>query len=562
MTRKSGQSNSEPVRSDGLSDAIASLGGSNGLQNPYTGMGTARDKTTYTSVATQRYLQEQELNDLYNIWLPRKVVDLIADEVTREGWQVVFGGKDAKAEEVPGVEQALDDLETYYIFNEAIKTARHFGGCGVVLYINDGRGSDEPVDESNIQEITGMGVVDRWRLLPSANDYARGTASNPEFYVIYSEYGREQVTIHHSRVLRFEGLRVPYRERQRNQGWGLSVLQPIYDSFRFYFSGINSASAMLTEFDLFVHKVKGLANLLAAGKETEVRGRLTTNEMSRSVYRGMVIDADKEEVNFMSRSLGGVSEIIKALKNDVVAASGIPHTLLFGESPSGLGATGRSEERDFAKMCHSYQEQHIRRPLQQLLMYLFKSKNGPTRGRVPRNWDIRFRPLFILNEREESDLRARTAATDLRYIQAGVLTPQEIAMSRFGGANYSIETVMDWNLRNPDGSLKDGVLPINQPGNMPGGGKDPTNNEQGSLEMEGQKTETTGRMGLNEDRADSTPVLKAKGKPLSTRQLNQIAEVDEEDIQLAVEDWKKSAPSRFTTLLEADIVESANEEAQ
>lgn len=552
----------EVVRSDGLSDAVASLGGSNGLENSLTGMGTSRDKSTYTKVATQRYLQEQELNDLYNVWLPRKVVDLIADEVTREGWQVVFGGKDAKAEEVPGVEQALDDLETYYVFNEAIKTARHFGGCGIVLFINDGRDSEEPVNEANIQSITGMSVVDRWRLLPSAMDFARGTANNPEFYVIYSEYGRDQMTIHNSRVLRFEGLRIPYRDRQRNQGWGLSCLQPLYDSFRFYFSGMNSSASMLAEFDLFVHKVKGLANLLAAGKEAEVRNRLAANEMSRSIYRGMVIDAEREEVEFMSRGFGGVSEILKALKNDVVAASGIPHTLLFGESPSGLGATGRSEERDFAKLCHSYQEQHIKKPLQKLLMYLFKSKNGPTRGRVPRNWDVRFRPLFILNEREESDLRARTAATDLRYIQAGVLTPQEVAMSRFGGANYSIETVMDWNLRNPDGSLKDGVLPTAQPGTMPGGGADPTNNEKGSLEMEGQKTEGGGRMGLNEDRADSTPIVEVKGKPLSARALNKLADIDEEDIQLAVDDWKKNAPTRFSDLLEADTLESAQEGSQ
>jgi hypothetical protein len=195
-------------------------------------------------------------------------------------------------------------------------------------------------------------------------------------------------------------------------------------------------------------------------------------------------------------------------------------------------------------------------------MYLFKSKNGPTRGRVPRNWDVRFRPLFILNEREESDLRARTAATDLRYIQAGVLTPQEVAMSRFGGANYSIETVMDWNLRNPDGSLKDGVLPTAQPGTMPGGGADPTNNEKGSLEMEGQKTEGSGRMGLNEDRADSTPIVEVKGKPLSARALNKLADIDEEDIQLAVDDWKKNAPTRFSDLLEADTLESAQEGSQ
>ena len=81
--------------------------------------------------------------------------------------------------------------------------------------------------------------------------------------------------------------------------------------------------------------------------------------MSKSIYRGYAIDAEKEELSFVGRQFGGVAEILEKLRIDVIAASGIPHTLLFGQSPSGLGATGRSEERDFAKTCHHYQEQKL-----------------------------------------------------------------------------------------------------------------------------------------------------------------------------------------------------------
>jgi hypothetical protein len=43
--------------------------------------------------------------------------------------------------------------------------------------------------------------------------------------------------------------------------------------------------------------------MLAAGKEKDVRDRLVLNDMSKSVYRGYAIDAEKEELEFISRNL-------------------------------------------------------------------------------------------------------------------------------------------------------------------------------------------------------------------------------------------------------------------
>jgi hypothetical protein len=222
--------------------------------------------------------------------------------------------------------------------------------------------------------------------------------------------------------------------------------------------------------------------MLAAGKESSIRDRLQVNDMSKSIYRGYAIDAEKEELEFISRNFGGIGEILEKLRVDIIGASKIPHTVLFGESPGGLGSTGRSEERDFAKTLADYQSVHFKRPVKQLMELIMLSKEGPTKGELPESWRISFNPLFELNEREMADVRARVAAVDGRYIQLGVLSPREVADARYGGSEWSMELTLDPSVvRELPQAAGSGKMAV------PPGGRDPMNEENGTLPMEGSR---------------------------------------------------------------------------
>jgi len=454
-----------------------------GLVNALTGMGTSRDKSQYTGSTPIVFLTQEELENLYSEWIPKRIVDIVAEQSTRKGFKVLFGGEGAAAEEVTGIEQVIEDLYILENLGLASKNARLFGGSVILLYIDDGRSADQPVDYRNIRSIEGMEVLDRWQIAPMISEESLYDYSKATYYQIISGDLIRQpqlVNIHKDRILRFDGEWLPYRIRQRNYGWGMSTLQSVYDSFRFYSTGISSAATLLTEFDIFVHKLRGLSSMLAAGKEKDVRDRLVLNDMSKSIYRGYAIDAEKEELEFISRNFGGVGEILEKLRIDIIGASQIPHTILFGESPGGLGSTGRSEERDFAKHLGDYQSTHYKRPLQKLMKMIMLSKEGPTQGKLPESWRIKFNDLFELNEREKADVRARVAAVDGRYIQLGVLHPQEVADARYGGSEWSMELTLDPSLPRE--------LP-QQGGGMkvPPGGRDPLNEENGTLPMDGSR---------------------------------------------------------------------------
>lgn len=473
----------------------ATAGGlrTDGLANALTGMGMrGRDKSLSTNPQPIVFLAQEDLEALYGEWLPRRIVDIYAEQATRKGFKVLFGGEGAAAEEVVGIEQVIEDMHILEHFMLAAKNSRLYGGAVLLLYIDDGRAADQPVDKNKIYAIEGMEVLDRWQIAPVINEENLYDYSKATYYQIISGdlIRQPQLTyIHKDRILRFDGDWLPYRIRQRNYGWGMSSLQTVYESFKHYWTGLNSAATLLSEFDIFVHKIRGLSQMLAAGKEKDVRDRLVLNDMSKSVYRGYAIDAEKEELAFISRNFGGVGEILEKMRVDIIGASKIPHTVLFGESPSGLGSTGRSEERDFAKTLADYQQATFHRPLKKLIEYIMLSRTGPTNGRVPESWRVSFNNLFELNEREKADVRARVAAVDGRYIQLGVLSPKEVADARYGGTEWSMELTLDPSVvrelptQGGGSSTQEGGEKMK----VPPGGRDPLDEENGTLPMDGSR---------------------------------------------------------------------------
>jgi hypothetical protein len=391
------------------------------------------------------------------------------------------------------------------------------------MYVEDGRRPNEPINWNTIEGISGIEAVDRWYLKPKVS-FPIGRLSRPAMYELQIEDidSTSPIEIHPDRVLRIPGRRMPLRQQQLNDGWDLSELQFIFDSVARYTTGQSGVLQVLQDLDVFVHKIKGLAALLASGKKQAVIDRLEVNNIARSQYRGYAVDADKEDIGFQARTCNGLGDILSSLRDELIGATGFPATILFGESPKGIGATGRSEERDFSRTIESYRDRTLRRPLMTLSRVLLMSKSGPTNGQVPKEWFVNFPSLFVLNERETADLRARVAAADYRYWVMGVVTSAEIAMSRFGGAEYSTDTNLDMTFREPDGTLNDDKIEellrvqgkidpedqlemqmtqaqakVSGPAGIRGLSKtgersDPTNNEEGSMDIDGTKSVSSG----------------------------------------------------------------------
>jgi hypothetical protein len=115
----------------------------------------------------------------------------------------------------------------------------------------------------------------------------------------------------------------------------------------------------------------------------------------------------------------------------------MPVTVLFGESPAGLNATGASEIRNYYDRIKSRQKTDLLPQLRQVIRLLMLAKRGPTKGKLPDKWSVTFRPLWQPTEGEIADAYSKFAAGDAANVNAQILEPEEIAISRYGGRKFS-----------------------------------------------------------------------------------------------------------------------------
>jgi len=421
------------------------------LLNVLTGMGMAtRDKTLATSVRAQYLLPRPDLENLYMSGIPRRYVDSIADEMLRHLVTISLGTNEdpETAKIIPAFEEYLKVSQFHRRLIEVIKLQRLYGGAGMVMLVDDGLDASEPVDPKRIRAVRDFIPFSRWELIPyniTAVDY-----SKPDIYrLTTSQRINEQqsasivsIDIHHTRVARFDGLYLPWQQRINNQGWGQSVLQLIWESYKRYESAVSGLETLTSDADLFVHKMPGLFQRIAAGNESDLRKRMEVNNLSRSVYGGMALDKE-EEVQFISRNLTGVATALEPFIKDLQAVTGWPASILMGDSPGGLGKEGRLEERVWSSLVEQWQEVYCRDPITQIFSYILASREGPTRGKLPESWKVHFPSVYTETALDKAQLRSQMATVDTAYVNLGVLTPLEVRTSRFGGTDYSIETTLN-----------------------------------------------------------------------------------------------------------------------
>jgi hypothetical protein len=97
----------------------------------------------------------------------------------------------------------------------------------------------------------------------------------------------------------------------------------------------------------------------------------------------------------------------------------MPFTRLFGQSPTGLGATGEGEMKQWHEKVKQNQERKLRNPLQRLFAVMSMSSLGKP---LPDDFGFEFRNLQEMSEKEKSEIakstvEAVTAAVDANLIK-------------------------------------------------------------------------------------------------------------------------------------------------
>jgi len=437
-----------------------------GWQNFITHVGTGYDKTTRNQFIPAGHNQRQPFFEelVRGDDMAARCVEVIPDEMTREWMNVRIQG-DREAEEA--IMAKLDDMNLQQKTNGSLIDANSFGGAGWILGVDDGtRDLSIPLNEKAIRSFDWVNPLTPRELVAQSYyaDPTKAKYGDVEYYRIQATTipqgtllgvngqplmaaNLSSLIIHESRVIRFEGVRTSNYDKQRNFGWGDSILNRVLRVIEQFQMGYNSAAILLQDFMYAIYKIKGFADLIVTNNASAVLDRLSLIEQARSMIRATVMDADGEEYERKTTSLAGFPEMLDKFMERLAAAVNIPVTLLMGQAPAGLNATGDSDIRWFYDKVAAWQRTKLLPILNRIAKLVFLSRSGPTSGKEPENWSIRFNPLWQLTELEKGQLRFTQAQADQIYVNTQVLRPEEVAISRFGGDEYSTDTHIDVDTR-------------------------------------------------------------------------------------------------------------------
>jgi phage-related protein (TIGR01555 family) len=206
----------------------------------------------------------------------------------------------------------------------------------------------------------------------------------------------------------------------------------------------------MTDFKQDVLSISGSAEKLAGDKVSKgspLLKRARAIQQTRSVTRMLVIDKETETFGREVVSVAGLAEVLQQFSLRLAAAADMPVTLLMGQSPAGLSATGASDIRFFYDRIASIQRRILLPRVKKLIRLLFLASDGPTGGEEPERWTVTMNSLYQLSASEEATRRLAIAQADAIYLTNQVTNPEEVAVSRFGGADYSAETTIDFEGR-------------------------------------------------------------------------------------------------------------------
>ena len=389
-----------------------------GFANIAKGIGGKKDVLQNTSFIrtsinlSKNYDLAEELY-LYN-WLVGNIADIPANEITREWCEI---SSTNQKEDLKKVLDLFKKLELKQKIKTTHAFADLFGGCALYMVVNDGQSQDKPLNIQNIRRnsFQKLRVLEPSYLIPMVTGI-----EEPELYQLFGING-ENLVIHKSRLLIFKGLETTQRKKVELNYWGGSKVQRSIEPIIGSDTAINAIVNMLTETNVNVYKLDGLTDLAIDDADEDAIKRIQIIDTMKSYLNALVLDA-KDDFVKVNNDFKDLHQIDNATLIRVSGSAEIPATLLFGKSPDGMNATGSADFRAFYNRCKRIQTDKVEPKLEILITVASMSENGKTIEDAVITWN----PLEQETKKEIADTRKVDADTDAVYINANVITKEEV----------------------------------------------------------------------------------------------------------------------------------------
>lgn len=402
--------------------------------NNITGLGGPADRSTGLQFQ-DIFLSAPRLETIYRVsWAAAKAIDAPVDDMWTPGR--IWTGRNEAA--IEAMRMAEAELDVHQQLTGAMKAGQLFG-TALLIIVERNRGLEEPLDLEAIEPggIANLLVTSRFNAgirswvidvhmprygRPYLYDYSPRVSHSPRYLV------------HHSRVLRFDGIAATETEGWQTQerDWGFSRLTRAINQIAREESAQVSANQLLDEASIQVVKMHGIKQAIRGRPDMDDPTLAELGEaanLNKSLFRIMFVDGEDDTAR-LTVNFSGIPDLLEKKQKRLAAIFDIPVTRFLGESPRGLNATGESDARNYATRLESQRERYQSRSGRILDMAVARHAG------LPEPPESDWLPILQI----APEVRAEVAAKQVQAIEkiylAGLLTEEE--------ARGRLSYVEDW----------------------------------------------------------------------------------------------------------------------
>ncbi len=353
----------------------------------------------------------------------RLITETRAKEMTRKWIKFTYKGDEPDTDKLEKIERACDKFKVRDVFRLAAEHDGFFGGAQIFPDLGQGESalkSPLVISKNTIKPgaLKHLRCVEPMWSYPA--QYNSTDPLKPDFFVPQLWYVQGK-TVHHTRLIPLISAHMPDLLKPAYSFRGISLSQRAKPYVDNWLRTRQSTSDLLHSFSIVVLKTI-LGSALAGGAWNSIFDRADVFNATRDNRGLMVIDKETEEMENLAVPLGTIDKLQAQSQEQLAGPGQIPLIKLWGITPAGLNATSDGEIRVFYDNILAAQEHLFSDPLKKVLDIIQLSEFGE----IDENVGFEFVPLWQLDEAAKSLLRKTDADTDAIYVEAGVVSAEEV----------------------------------------------------------------------------------------------------------------------------------------
>jgi 2'-5' RNA ligase len=322
-----------------------------------------------------------------------------------------------------------------------------YGGAILVAVADDGVPASMPVQLKSLRDVTSWEVLDRWSVWPYRS---KGIGGPVDYWTVIDWAGKTgsisgtSSIIHPSRVAVHWGSWMPRRWRRWHDGWGCSRLELLRDQRDSLAVGFANLGRLLAKASTDVLTVAELSEMIAAAGAPVVRGKMSevmqaVDSLGYAILDGGIEGAPQQgqpgrgpdKFESVARNLRGADDVTDQQHQDWRRGTGMPELIADGQLAGGLNSgEGAGQWRVWGGQMSFEQRRSLTRKAIWGLNLGFASSEGPTGGKDPGPYTVKWRPIAEPDREYEANVSKVETETDEIAVRMGTVTTKETRQHR------------------------------------------------------------------------------------------------------------------------------------